>query len=481
MSCERCGSNANGRLCASCEQMDRVERNNEHMMNDGGTVTDSAEVIQGRLGWESGDISEADPSNLKPHPKNTEIYGDTDDIDDLDGTFKESVAEKGVLEPLVITNGKEIISGHRRWLAAKDADLGSVPVRYSEFDDELAEREALIEFNRQREKTPGQIVNEFEEMLAVERERAKERKSEATGHKEKFPEGESGQARDKAAEKVNADVSGRTLEKGKKVKDKAESEDEPEPVREAAQEAWDGLQSGDESFNSAYEEVKQTEQEYEEQQEREQRETQREQAFESADSVVETYHGDFRTILDAYDGEIDHIITDPPYDEDAIAEWRAIGEIAAEILPDGGFLVAYSGKAHLPAVHNALSESLNYYWQAIVTHGAGNAKIFSRKLRTGYKPIVVYQKGDLQAQEDFVSDVVDGGGREKDDHEWQQAESEAGDLIERFTNTGDTVCDPMCGSGTVGVACQRLKRRAVLIDRDEDAIETARRKVSGDE
>src|SRR6056297_2404425 len=140
MSCELCGSAANGRLCADCEQMDRVERNNEHMMNDGGTVADTAEVIQGRLGWESGDISEADPSDLKPHPKNAEIYGDTDDVDDLDATFKESVAEKGVLEPLVITNGKEIISGHRRWLAAKDADVGSVPVRYSEFDNELAER-----------------------------------------------------------------------------------------------------------------------------------------------------------------------------------------------------------------------------------------------------------------------------------------------------------------------------------------------------
>jgi len=51
-------------------------------------------------------------------------------------------------------------------------------------------------------------------MLAIEKARAKERKQEATGHKEKFPEADSGQARDKAAEKVNANVSGRTLEKG---------------------------------------------------------------------------------------------------------------------------------------------------------------------------------------------------------------------------------------------------------------------------
>jgi ParB/RepB/Spo0J family partition protein len=139
---------------------------------------DVPEVMQGRLGWESGDLSEADPSNLKPHPKNAEIYGDTENTDKLDETFKQSVAEKGVLEPLVITNGKEIISGHRRWLAAKDAGLSEVSVRYSEFDDELAEREALIEFNRQREKTPGQIVNEFEEMLAIERIRGKDKMSE---------------------------------------------------------------------------------------------------------------------------------------------------------------------------------------------------------------------------------------------------------------------------------------------------------------
>ena len=43
--------------------------------------------------------------------------------------------------------------------------------------DELAEREALIEFNRQREKTPGQIVNEFEEMLEIEREKGLEKKT----------------------------------------------------------------------------------------------------------------------------------------------------------------------------------------------------------------------------------------------------------------------------------------------------------------
>jgi hypothetical protein len=50
-------------------------------------------------------------------------------------------------------------------------------------------------------------------MLEIERERAKERNSETAGDGpscETFHETEKGRAKDKAAEKVNADVSGRT-------------------------------------------------------------------------------------------------------------------------------------------------------------------------------------------------------------------------------------------------------------------------------
>jgi len=214
---------------------------------------DNPDVIQGRLGIESGDVTELSPGELEPHPKNREIYGDTND---LDSTFLESVSEKGVLEPLVITQGKQIVSGHRRWQAAKHAGVDTVPVRKVTFDDDLAEREALIEFNRQREKTPGQVVNEFEEMLEVEKERGRE--SQGNNSSKNLLEGE-GDAKTRAAEKVNADVSGETLRKGTKVKDKASDDNEPEEVREAAQEAWQDLESGDESFNGAHERVKEAE------------------------------------------------------------------------------------------------------------------------------------------------------------------------------------------------------------------------------
>jgi len=230
----------------------------------------NADVIQGRLGWEDGDISEADPEELEPHPKNEEIYGDTESAADLDETFISSVREKGVLEPLVITNGKQIISGHRRWLAAKATDTDRVPVRKSEFDSDLAEREALIEFNRQREKTPGQIVNEFEEVLDIEKQRAKKSQGERCDLNDtcRSNEREVKDSYEDAAESF--DVSASSLKRGKKVKEKAESDDEPEEVREAAREAWDELQSDpDASFNGAYTRVKDAEREVEQEPETE--------------------------------------------------------------------------------------------------------------------------------------------------------------------------------------------------------------------
>ena len=444
---------------------------------------DNPEVLQGRLGWEDGDISEARVDELKPHPKNTEIYGDTDDIADLDDAFIDSIREKGVLEPLVISDGKQIISGHRRWLAAQAADVDRVPVRKSSFDDDLSEREALIEFNRQREKTPGQIVNEFEEMLAVERERAKERKGERTdledepvgnvSHKSDGKE----RARDKAAEKIDADVSGRTLEKGLEVKQKAEDETEPEEVRETAKQQWQKLESGDESFSAARDEVKKAENKVEKQQQREQETEQFKQAVAEDDAVV-VDHGDFADVLDDTTAEYDHIITDPPYDEDAVAEWEKVAAIAADVLKPSGLLVAYSGKYHLPDVYQALQSELEYFWQCVVVHEGGGARVWPRNIRTNYKPVLVFAKPPVEKLDGLGHDVIEGGGREKSDHEWQQATAEAADLIGQLTEPNDRILDPMCGSGTTGVAALEQNRRVHLIDRDADAVEAARRRCA---
>lgn len=230
---------------------------------------DPPKVMQGRLGWESGDLSEADPRELDPHPDNERIYGDTEDTDQLEAEFLESVREKGVMEPLIVTEGKTIISGHRRQIAALECDHNSVPILYYDFEDEIAEREALIELNRQRDKSPAQIINEFDYQLDTEKLKAKGRQGERTDLKDgSEPLGNISEksdrpieSREEAADKVNAPVSGRTLEKGLRVKQAAEDEQKAEEHgldHREAREQWESLERSEASFSGAYDNAKDT-------------------------------------------------------------------------------------------------------------------------------------------------------------------------------------------------------------------------------
>lgn len=53
-------------------------------------------------------------------------------------------------------------------------------------------------------------------------------------------------------------------------------------------------------------------------------------------------------------------------------------------------------------------------------------------------------------------------------------------LIEMATRPGDTVLDPMCGSGTTGVAAYRLGRNSILCDMSTEYMEIARSRVEAE-
>jgi len=113
-------------------------------------------------------------TSLRPHPINSNIYGDSADAD-----LVQSVTQKGILNPLLIALDGTIISGHRRWDAAHKVGLVEAPVVVFGSDDPLDIVEALIESNRQRAKTGEQIGREAMALLDVESQRAKRRQEEA--------------------------------------------------------------------------------------------------------------------------------------------------------------------------------------------------------------------------------------------------------------------------------------------------------------
>ena len=54
------------------------------------------------------------------------------------------------------------------------------------------------------------------------------------------------------------------------------------------------------------------------------------------------------------------------------------------------------------------------------------------------------------------------------------------ELVELFTDPGDVILDPFCGSGTTGVACLRLGRRFIGIERDEKYARVATERLEAE-
>lgn len=78
--------------------------------------------------------------------------------------------------------------------------------------------------------------------------------------------------------------------------------------------------------------------------------------------------------------------------------------------------------------------------------------------------------------------VLDNGekGNELRCHPTQKPLSLMLELVELFTDPGDLILDPYAGSGTTGVACLRLGRRFIGIERDPVHVKTARERLEAE-
>ena len=166
----------------------------------------------------------------------------------------------------------------------------------------------------------------------------------------------------------------------------------------------------------------------------------------TSDSLIEIKKGDFMQALDDVEpGSIDVIITDPPYPAEFLHTWSGLSQVAMHVLPPGGFCIAYSGKQHLDEVIERMkSAGLNYFWQIIFKQTV-QATIHPRKVNTGYKPILIFQKPPITPPDQYFQDFLTGEKVEKDQHEWQQSENGFAWLIERFSRPGQRILEPFSG------------------------------------
>jgi len=116
-------------------------------------------------------VEQRNPGGLRPHPLNAAIY----DAERDDSDLRRSIAERGVISPLVIDQHGTILAGHRRWRAAGALALDTVPVIVRAIDHPLEAERVIIESNRQREKTMSERMHEADNIERIIAEEARRR------------------------------------------------------------------------------------------------------------------------------------------------------------------------------------------------------------------------------------------------------------------------------------------------------------------
>ncbi len=102
-------------------------------------------------------------SDIRPTPENDDLYRPVDPNDPEIIALAESILQYGLREPIVVSEDRYILSGHRRYAACQLAGLDHVPIR-RESISRSTDRESFLrllrEYNRQRNKTSAERLRE---------------------------------------------------------------------------------------------------------------------------------------------------------------------------------------------------------------------------------------------------------------------------------------------------------------------------------
>lgn len=216
-------------------------------------------------------------------------------------------------------------------------------------------------------------------------------------------------------------------------------------------------------------------------------------------------HADNRDVLPTLPAKsVAHVITDPPYEAEAHTLQRRVKRQDGEKSKWGGRTDAmhksplsfgpisegergsvagqFAKLASRWCVVFCQVEAVMKWQQALIEGGHA-----ARRIGVWVKPDAMPQFSGDRPGMGYESIVFthargrstwNGGGRVgvfshnknsggKHDHETQKPLSLMLELVELFTDPDDVILDPFAGSGTTGVACLRLGRRFVGIERDE--------------
>lgn len=216
------------------------------------------------------------------------------------------------------------------------------------------------------------------------------------------------------------------------------------------------------------------------------------------------YHGDCLGIMPKLE-PIDLILADPPYDKEAhtsmrrtrasIEHRKAEDKIPFDVLSeaDRKRLIDIA-KESMPkwGLFFCQAETVGKYYKlcgdtwrrSMVWIKPDSAPQFS-----GDRPAMGYESICAAWFRNGKSSWNGGGKRGvfthlctnyKHLHPTQKPISLICELVNLFSNSGDVVCDPMAGSGTTGIACERLNRKYILIEKELEYCEISKQRIENE-
>jgi hypothetical protein len=211
---------------------------------------------------------------------------------------------------------------------------------------------------------------------------------------------------------------------------------------------------------------------------------------------VTIYHGDCLDVLPTL-GQVNHVITDPPYDK-----WTHVGArtskggsirpLGIDFAPVGSdvewFLLPCLSLAHRWVIVFCALEQLGAY-QSSAPDAYVRSGVFRRHSGpqfSGDRPAqgaeglaILHRPGQKKWNGGGVAAVWECSKETQTRlHPTPKPEKLMADLVMQFTDPGETILDPFMGSGTTLVAAKRLGRKAIGIEREEKYCEIAAKRLA---
>ena len=211
--------------------------------------------------------------------------------------------------------------------------------------------------------------------------------------------------------------------------------------------------------------------------------------------------GDAVALLNAMPPEtVDLVVTDPPYE--SLEKHRARGTTTrlshSAAASNDWFAIFHNERfpALFEAVYRVLKPNRHFYLfcdpeTAFVAKPIGEAAGFKfwkplvwDKVRIGmgyhyrarYEFILFFEKGKRKLNDLGTPDILTAPRKHKG-YPTEKPVEIAEVLVRQSTALGEVVCDPFMGSGSVGVAAQRLARRFIGCDIAQSAIDYAKKRI----